>query len=201
MKHKIPYPFSTQKIWRLCYHKTYYFYENLRTFRNQDRGMKAFRSSISCAVIFDLARYLTAVKIINSCNAYGAHCTICGNFCFHFFFRTWSPSVKLSHRLEQAILVAPKTQSLLKWWRSMLCAIFIHNPWQSNLIPRGPKGCIVNVTLDERTPLVPLPSNTKKEIGLTDRKAKRGNAIIFHLQITQTVISSVSSSFASLITN
>ena len=114
MKHKIPYPFGTQKIWRLCYHKTYYFYENLRT---RIGGWKLSGSSISCAVIFDLARYLTAVKIINSCKMVPI-VPFGGNFCFQFFFRTWSPSVKLSHRLEQAILVAPKTQSLLKWWLS-----------------------------------------------------------------------------------
>ena len=157
--------------------------------------MKAFRSSISCAVIFDLARYLTAVKIINSCNAYGAHCTIWRKFLFPIFFQDVISKCQAFSQIGAGNFGCSQNPILIKVvalvWRSMLCAIFIHNPWQSNLIPRGPKGCIVNATLDERTPLVPLPSNTKKEIGLTDRKAKRGNAIIFHLQITQTVIKSV----------
>ena len=125
-----------------------------------------------------------------------------GNFSFQFFFLDVISNCQAFSQIGAGNFGCSQKPILIKVVALVWAlAIFIHNPWQSNLIPRGPKGCIVNATLDERTPLVPLPSNTKKEIRLTDNTAKRGNAIIFHLQIPQTVINSVSSSFASLITN
>ena len=108
-------------------------------------GWKLSGSPILCAVIFDLARYLTAVKNISTCNTYGAHCTIWRKFLFPIFFQDVISKCQAFSQIGAGNFGCSQNPILIKVVEEYaLYAIFIHNPWQSNLIPRGPKGCIVS---------------------------------------------------------